>query len=289
MIDWLKSNDLKSDANYKKVADQIDVDNFINYMQAEMFLNNSDWPHNNLKKWRVASQKTKWKWFLYDTDFGFGVSYNTQTGNVFSYVTNPNGTQGMGGFNMGGMGGMGGGQQQTTNGSVSEHTILISRLFGNEGFKNAFINRFSVLLAMNFSAERLLKRINDLQSQVEPEMTRDQQFWNYTASSMSNNLETVKNFAQSRQAAIREQMESYFTLGSSVEMTLSSQGSGTILVDGLALDQSSMKVKFYTGIPVTLTAQATSGAVFTGWSDGVTDVTRKVNPGEVTSISAVFR
>ena len=292
MIDWLKSNDLKSDANYKKVADQIDVDNFINYMQAEMFLNNSDWPHNNLKKWRVASQKTKWKWFLYDTDFGFGVSYNTQTGNVFSYVTNPNGTQGMGGFNMGGMGdwgGMGGGQQQSTNGSVSEHTILISRLFGNEGFKNAFINRFSVLLAMNFSAERLLKRINDLQSQVEPEMTRDQQFWNYTASSMSNNLETVKNFAQSRQAAIREQMESYFTLGSSVEMTLSSQGSGTILVDGLALDQSSMKVKFYTGIPVTLTAQATSGAVFTGWSDGVTDVTRKVNPGEVTSITAVFR
>ena len=295
MIDWLKSNDLKSDANYKKVVDQIDVDNFINYMQAEMFLNNSDWPHNNLKKWRVASQKTKWKWFLYDTDFGFGVSYNTQTGNVFSYVTNPNGIQGMGGFNMGGMGGMGdwggmgGGQQQSTNGSVSEHTILISRLFGNEGFKNAFINRFSVLLAMNFSAERLLKRINDLQSQVESEMTRDQQFWNYTASSMSNNLETVKNFAQSRQAAIREQMESYFTLGSSVEMTLSSQGSGTILVDGLALDQSSMKVKFYTGIPVTLTAQATSGAVFTGWSDGVTDVTRKVNPGEVTSISAVFR
>ncbi len=301
MIDWLQSNNLTSDANYKKIADQIDVDNFMNYMQAEMFVNNSDWPHNNLKKWRVASQKTKWKWFMYDVDFGFGVSYNTQNGNVFSYVTNASGTQGMGGMNFPGMGGdFGGGnwgggfggqqpQMAAANGGISEHTILISRLLENANFKNAFINRFSVLLSMNFSADRLLKRINDLQSQVESEMTRDQQFWNYNASSMSNNLQTIKSFAQSRQATVREQMVSFFSLGSPVEMTLASQGSGTILVDGLALDQSSMRLTFYTGVPVTLTAQAKSGAVFTGWSDGVTDVTRKVNPGEVTSLSAVFR
>lgn len=306
MIEWLRSNSLSSDANYKKVADQIDIDNYINYMQAEMFLNNSDWPHNNIKKWRVASQKTKWKWFLYDTDFGFGVSYNTQNGNVFSYVTNENGTNGMGGFNFGdfgggmggdfggGMGGnwgggMGGQQPQMAAGaSTSVHTILMIRLLENEGFKNAFINRFSVLLSMNFSAERLLKRINDLQSQVESEMARDQQFWNYNASSMSNNLETIKSFAQTRQAKIREQMVSFFSLGSPVEMTLTAQGSGKVLVDGLPLDQSTMKVTFYTGIPVTLTAQGGTG-VFTGWSDGVKDVTRKVNPGEVTSLTAVFQ
>ena len=307
MIDWLQSNNLTSDANYKKIADQIDVDNFMNYMQAEMFLNNSDWPHNNLKKWRVASQKTKWKWFMYDVDFGFGVSYNTQNGNVFSYVTNANGTQGMGGMNFPGMGGdfgggmgdfgggnwgggMGGQQPQMApaNGGISEHTILISRLLENTNFKNAFINRFSVLLSMNFSADRLLKRINDLQSQVESEMTRDQQFWNYNASSMSNNLQTIKSFAQSRQATIRQQMESYFTLGATAEMTLTSQGSGSILVDGLPLDQSTMKLTFYTGVPVTLSAKGNTG-VFTGWSDGVTDVTRKVNPGEVTSLTAVFK
>ena len=294
MLDWLQSNELKSDANYQKIADQIDIDNFINYMQAEMFLNNSDWPHNNMKKWRVASQKGKWRWFLYDTDFGFGVSYNTQTGNVFSYVTNANGTSGMGGFNFGGMGGMGdfggmgGGQQQATNGSISPHTILMIRLLENEKFKNAFINRFSVLLSMNFSADRLLKRIEELQSQVESEMARDQEFWGYNAASMSSNLETVKSFAQTRQAKIREQMESYFSLGSTANMTLSAQGSGTILVDGLPLDQSTMQLTFYTGVPVTLTAKGNSG-VFTGWSDGVTDVTRKVNPGEVTSLTAVFR
>ena len=304
MIEWLRSNSLTSDANYKKIADQIDVDNYINYMQAEMFLNNSDWPHNNMKKWRVASQKTKWKWFMYDVDFGFGVSYNTQNGNVFSYVTNENGTSGMGGFNigdwgggmggnmgggMGGMGGMGGQQPQMAVGaSTSVHTILMIRLLENEGFRNAFINRFSVLLSMNFSAERLLKRINNLQSQVQSEMARDQEFWGYNASSMNNNLETIKNFAQTRQAKIRSEMETFFSLGSTANMTLSAEGAGQVLVDGLPLDQSTMQLTFYTGVPVTLTAKAGTG-VFTGWSDGVKDETRKVNPGEVTSLTAVFR
>ena len=326
MIDWLQANELTNDANYKKIADQIDIDNFINYMQSEMFLNNSDWPHNNMKEWRLASAKGKWRWFLYDVDFGFGVSYNTQSGNVFSYVTNVNGTQGMGmgnfnfgdfgggmgdfgggmgdfgggnfgggmgdfgGGNFGGnMGNMGGQQpQMAAAGAISEHTILINRLLGNEGFKNAFINRFSVLLSMNFSPERLLKRINELQSQVESEMGRDQTFWGYNASSMSNNLETVKNFAQSRQATVRQQMESYFSLNGSVSMTLTAEGAGKILVDGLPLDQSQMTVTFYTGVPVTLTAKGGTGT-FTGWSDGVSDATRKVNPGEVTSLKAIFK
>jgi len=284
MISWLQSNDLTSDANYQKIADQVDIDNFINYMQAEMFLNNSDWPHNNVKKWRVASQKGKWRWFLYDTDFGFGVSYNTQNGNVFSYVTNPNGTSGMG--MMPGMG-IGGGQQ--TGGSISEYTILINRLLGNAGFKNAFINRFCVLLSMNFSAERLLKRIDELQSQVQAEIANDAAFWGYNTADMSSNLEKIKNYAQTRQQTIMNEMQQYFSLGETAAVTISAQGSGKVLVHNLTLDQSSLTVNFYRDVPVTVTALPNTGAVFGGWNDGVQEATRTFNPGEVTTITATFK
>jgi hypothetical protein len=282
MLDWLQSNELTSDANYQKIADQIDVDNYMNYMQAEMFLNNGDWPHNNMKKWRVASQKSKWKWFLYDVDFGFGVGYNTQNGNVFSYVTNRNGTNGMGM-----MPGMGGGQQ--SGGSISEHTILMIRLLENENFKKAFINRFCVLLSMNFSAERLLKRIDELQSQVQAEVAGDAAFWGYDEASMSSNLEKIKSFAQTRQQTIMSEMQQYFSLGESAAVTLSAQGSGKILVHNLALDQSSMAVNFYRDVPVTVTAVPNTGAVFGGWSDGVQEATRTFNPGEVTTLTATFK
>jgi len=282
MLDWLQSNELTSDANYQKIADQIDVDNYMNYMQAEMFVNNGDWPHNNMKKWRVASLKSKWKWFLYDVDFGFGVGYNTQNGNVFSYVTNRNGTNGMGM-----MPGMGGGQQ--SGGSISEHTILMIRLLENENFKKAFINRFCVLLSMNFSAERLLKRIDELQSQVQAEVAGDAAFWGYDEASMSSNLEKIKSFAQTRQQTIMSEMQQYFSLGESAAVTLSAQGSGKILVHNLALDQSSMAVNFYRDVPVTVTAVPNTGAVFGGWSDGVQEATRTFNPGEVTTLTATFK
>lgn len=284
MIEWLQSNELTSDANYQKIADQIDVDNYMNYMQAEMFVNNGDWPHNNMKKWRIASQKSKWKWFLYDVDFGFGAGYNTQNSNVFSYVTNANGTNGMG---MGMMLGMGG--QQQTSGSISEHTILMIRLLQNEGFKNAFINRFCVLLSMNFSADRLVKRIDELQSQVQAEVARDAEFWNYDAASMSSNLEKIKSFAQTRQQTIMSEMQQYFSLGETASVTLSAQGSGKVLVHNLPLDQSSMSVNFFRDVPVTVTAMPNAGAVFGGWSDGVADITRTINPGEITTLTATFK
>ena len=311
MLSWLQSNELTSDANYQKIADQIDIDNYMNYMQAEMFLNNGDWPHNNMKKWRVASQKSKWKWFLYDVDFGFGVGYNTQNGNVFAYVTNASGTNGMGGFNMGdwgGMGDFGGGQMgdfgggqmggqmgggqvapAAGDGSISDHTILMIRLLGNEGFKKAFINRFCVLLSMNFAAERLLKQIDALQTQVQPEIANDAAFWNYDVSSMSSNLEKIKNFAQTRQQTIMNEMQSHFSLGETASVTLSAQGNGVIKVHGLALDQSSMTVNFFRDVSVTVTAEPKSGGVFSGWSDGVSDATRTFNPGEVTTLTATFK
>ena len=285
MIDWLQSNELSSETNYKKIADQIDVENFMNYMSAEMFLNNSDWPHNNMKKWRVASQKSKWKWFLYDTDFGFGVSYNQQNGNVFSYVTNASGTNGMG---MGMVPGMGQ-QGQQTGGSISEHTILMIRLLGNDGFKKAFINRFCVLLSMNFAGERLVKQIDALQSQVQSEMSRDAEFWGYNVSSMNGNLEKIKSFATSRQQTIMNDMQQYFSLSSTAQVTLSAQGSGQILVHNLPLDQSSMTVNFFSDVPVTVTAVPKSGAVFSGWSDGNQETTRTFNPGEVSTLTATFR
>jgi hypothetical protein len=279
MMDWLQSNSLKEDANFNKVAEQIDIDNYINYMQTEMFINNRDWPHNNLKKWRVASQKTKWKWFIYDTDFGFGTNYSMNTTNIFSYVTSANGTQMAAGF------GMGGG----ANGTAKE-TLLLRRLLENASFARAFVNRFVVLLSSYFTSERILKMVNDLQSQVQSEMARDQELWGFNASSMDQDFATITNFASSRQQQITSEMESFFGLtDTGVQMTIGTSGSGEVLVDGLPMGKSSLTAKFYSNVPVTLIAKATNGGVFSSWSDGVTDAKRTVSPGQVTSITAQFK
>lgn len=277
MMDWLQSNSLTDAANYKKIADQIDIDNYINYMQTEMFVNNRDWPHNNMKKWRVASQKTKWKWFIYDTDFGFGTNYSMNTTNIFSYVTSASGTEMAAGFGMGGGSGN------------ARETLLLRKLLENASFARAFVNRFVVLLASYFTSDRILDMVNNLQSQVQSEMARDQEFWGFNASSMEQDLATIKSFATSRQQQITTEMETFFSLNSPAPLTIGYSGSGTVLVDGLSIGKSSITANFYTNVPLTLTAKATNGSVFAGWSDGVKDETRTIHAGEVQSITAQFK
>jgi hypothetical protein len=83
-------------------------------------------------------------------------------------------------------------------------------------------------------------------------------------------------------------MQEFFGLGDTAKVTLSVSGSGKILVHNLPLDRSSMTVSFFKGTPVTIMAQE-NGGTFTGWDDGVKTPTRTIKPGEIGSLTAIFK
>jgi hypothetical protein len=68
---------LQDNADYNWVCNQIDLDNFIQYQLTEIYLNNRDWPGNNIKFWNTLADDSKWRWILFDTDFGFGIWNST--------------------------------------------------------------------------------------------------------------------------------------------------------------------------------------------------------------------
>jgi len=72
-------------------------------------------------------------------------------------------------------------------------------------------------------------------------------------------------------------------------LSLSVSGPGIINVHGLKIDSYPLTVNFFEGLPVTLEAVPTNGGVWAGWSDGVMEQTRVVNPGEIESLAAVFK
>jgi hypothetical protein len=268
LMDWLEDRTLASEENFAYVESQIDVDNFINYMHTEIFANNRDWPGNNLKKWRGTSPQTKWKWFLYDLDFGYGNSYSEYTNNIFEFATAEDGPSWPNG---------------------PEYTLLLRRMLENDGFKAAFINRMAALLKMNFESSRVLGRIDKMMSEIESEIPRDQKRWNLSASRMTKQLNDIKDFAEERPGVIYSELQEFFGLGHAAPVTLSVNGSGAILVHGLKLDASPMVVNFFDGFPVTVTAVANAGSIWSGWSDGVMEMTRTVVPGEIESLTAVFK
>ena len=268
LMEWLESNHLDVQENYAYVESQIDVENFMNYMQTEMFANNRDWPGNNLKKWRRTDPKTQWKWFLYDMDFGFGNGYSDFTNNIFEFATAEDG-------------------EPWPNGP--EYTLLLRRLLENDGFRAAFVNRMSVLLSMNFESSRVLGRIEKMMAEIESEIPRDQKRWGLNASKMSRQLNTIKEFAEERPGIVLDEMRDYFGLAEPVRVTLSVNGPGFILVHGLKLDATPMTVDFFGSVPVTVSAVASAGGVWAGWSDGVMESTRTLYPEKMSGLTANFK
>lgn len=269
LINWIEEHPLESEENYAYVESQIDIDNFINYMHTEIFANNRDWPGNNLKKWRGTNPKTRWKWFLYDLDFGYGNTYSEYTNNIFEFVT----------ANVKG--------DSWPNGP--EFTFLLRSLLENETFKAAFINRMAVLLQMNFESSRVLARINEMMSEIESEISRDQKRWRLNASRMNMQLNNIKEFADDRPDVVYRELQDFFGLGLATPVTLSVDGPGAVLVHGLKLDTNPLRVNFFDGFPVTVTAVPDAGGVWSGWNDGVTEATRTIVPGEIKSLTAVFK
>jgi len=166
---------------------------------------------------------------------------------------------------------------------------LLRSLLENKMFKAAFINRMAVLLQMNFESSRVLARINKMMSEIESEISRDQKRWRLNASRMNMQLNIIKDFAEDRPGVVYRELQDFFDLGMATPVTLSVDGPGAILVHGLKLDTSPLRVNFFDGFPVTLTAVPDAGGVWAGWSDGVMETTRTVVPGETKSLTAKFK
>jgi hypothetical protein len=168
-------------------------------------------------------------------------------------------------------------------------TFLFRKLLENKSFTNKFVNRMSTLLATNFEKTRVLARIDAMMGEISAEVARDQKRWGHSAKWMDQVLDDMKYFAESRESEILFDMQEFFGLGEFVPVTFAASGSGRVLVEGLPLDRPAVKATFFKGTPVIVSAEGVNGGVFTGWSDGVTDVTRTIMPGEIDALTANFK
>ena len=53
---FIQQNDLSDDENYNYVINQIDIDNFMEYNIAQIYMDNRDYPGNNIKYWKVPEE-----------------------------------------------------------------------------------------------------------------------------------------------------------------------------------------------------------------------------------------
>ena len=269
LIDFLKSNDISQPANYNYVKTQMDVNEYMNYMMTEIYCRNHDWMHRNIKYWRERSSTGKWRWMLYDLDWGF--SGEPREGDE-QYRTN------------------------TLEWAMhqDEPSIILNSLLTNSKFKNEFIQRFVSFLNITFRPERVVKIIDSLKLNIEPEFPQHIERWQIpkTMYEWDREVDILREFAVQRPHFVFDHINSAFSLSGTTALTVqkSKADAGKIFVCGVEIPDSTYAGHYFKNIPIRLNAKPNYGYKFVKWqglsnekSDSVV-----VNLTHSSSITAVF-
>lgn len=251
---FISSNNLAIQSNYEYVKSKMDMDSFIDYFVSEIYFDNTDWPVNNIKFWR-KSVTGKWRWILFDTDFGYGL-YD-QLGyqhNTLSFATSTNGPAWP---------------------NPPSSTLLLRKLLENISFKNDFVNRFADFMNTRFSVQNVTNQITKLKSAIAPEISRQSARWNqFNPSSWETNVQRIYDFANKR----LDYLQLYFTQKFSlpglkpVGIVNNDTSAGFVQLNSLTLKTPAFSGAYFMNIPIKIIAVPKRGYKFVRWEGSIQSV-----------------
>ncbi len=286
VLDYVKTNDLSRAEHYAWVERRMDLDNLIDHYACEIYCCNTDWPGNNLGVWRVRTDYNptaaygndgRWRWLIYDTDHGFGLSSSEWDDMMF--------------------------QARRSGRGVCQPQF--DRLLANADFRNRFVNRFADLMNTAFQPARVQGIIQAMASRVESEMPRHIARWGRmgSLSAWQWNVQRLRDFANNRPAPALANIVNEFGLGGTARLTLDiTNGAGRVTVNTLTIDAATLGLPqaarpypwsgtYFKSVPVVVTAAPAEGFVFVRWqtaSGTVADQTLALTLTDDTALTAVF-
>ena len=266
MLDYLRSHDMSDDVHFDVIASMVDVDNYANYFTHQIWANNTDWPQNNMKFWRSKEVGSKWRWLLYDTDFGLGLFGGPVTANSLTRLFNPN----LGNYYA---------------------RELFLELMENDGFKRDFILRYADLLNTSLSPGTLLPVVDEVEASLIQDIPDHHLLWNGSFTFWQSHMSTIRDFITNRPTHCRDHVRFQFQLAGMYDLSLdiSPPGAGRVHLKVADID-SAFTGTYFLGVPVHLEAIPSSGFAFSGWSDPSVAQTPEldIDPSGAYSITAQF-
>ena len=128
LIKFIEEHPMSDANNYAHVLNEVDIDEYLNYQIAQIYIANFDWPRRNIKFWRPQGGRGKWRWLLFDIDVGTSV-WTDFGHNILEIATAPNSTRSV---------------------NPPWSTLLLRSLLENPGFRDEFVQRSCAHLNSTF-------------------------------------------------------------------------------------------------------------------------------------------
>ena len=182
LLKYAMNHDMRKQEYYDYVCSRIDVDNYIDYMVAQIYIANTD--NGNVRFFRIGDGK--WTWIMYDTDLSF---YDTTINSVASHL-NPN---------------------YIGNKDSTSKTLAVC-LLKNPEFKEKFLRRIAWQLDNIWTEENIISRVDEIEAMISQDMVKDCARWNKSYTYWKNCVETLRKFARRREARLVGFVQNYFDL-----------------------------------------------------------------------------
>ena len=251
----LAAGGLTDEARFEEFCSLVDIDNFMLYYAIQIYINNEDWPGNNFKAWRyypsageeITSRYLdgKWRFMLFDVEYGMGLYGNGYSEPTLSYVLNGRHMQG-----------------------ASE---LLKAVLARDDMKAKFANTICDLMYGEFSYDNALTVINDKISESDTECMYALSN-GYTSEwanewTFADSRQQIKDFFFNRPNVMLKDLKKVFELDDEMfRVTLVGGEGGTAYLNSTAVKaKKTVNTSYFSVYSVPITAEAHSGYRFSHW------------------------
>ena len=296
LINFAQQNDLNVEENYREVSRRMDLNNYMDYFIAQIYLINTDWPHNNIDYWRLRvpydedaekGHDGRWRWLMYDVDRSFGFPLNTPFDfDMLDWVT-----------------------AERNYRNESWPNLLFRSLMNSDRFRIQFINRMADHLNSSFLPDRVIGYIDRMSNDIEPEMEEHINRWS-TPNNMNwwyGFVDMMRQFSRERPGHMKQNIIDHFGIESVSKIIVNIEeadiGDGAVFVnslhispetEGVIIESNMWSGTYFSGIPIQLKAIPNPGFIFSHWvidqSDQyIDDEEIEIMPETIKSITPVFK
>ena len=234
---WQK--DLSVQSNYDALAAIMDVENFTDFIMAQIYSHNTSVNHNPMA-WKPKGSG-QWRWIFTDGDRGF----NKYADDFADWYAN-------------------------------KANMPFGSMLKNEGYRKYFCKRAADLLFTAFNPEEIQRQVTEHSKDIEPLMEQQVQRWYGTSSSYSgaaltstrqwrSRISYLRDFCNGRPIMLLWDMYENYGIGQPAMLTLT--GKSGFKFNGLSINKDKWSGSYPTDMEITLTAGQRVGYTFKGWRE----------------------
>ena len=269
---------INTEGAYEELLTLLDIDEYTNYMACTMFLDNTDWPDNNLKGYRSRNDG-RYRFVSFDLDYAFDLRGSNSSDDPFTFF-----------------------YKFRNDGNQNQAFVnFFLNMLKHDGFRRKFIDTFCIVAGSVFEPTRANTIVTELLNKAKSMCDLMQRQGIYDGHDPSRAAQTIKDKLSGRSEKMTAYMKSFSLMklsGSTRQaVTLKSDTEGAhIFINGINVPYADFKGHLFSpvaeGESVMLRAEAPAGYRFAGWKQGSniisTDAETSLPSGNSVSLTATF-